>query len=341
MLPGFEMDITDIPQREVETVNMGNVVVEAQALAHRAISVSSNATRRAALRYQHRKENIKFSDQNNNNNGLFRMRNPFAWKSAEMDDEDKALNSLKSANVPYQPQAEATTKSWDEVCLPRFLSILKTGSGHALYHDVEWRTRHGRIANLFQVMAQKQSNYGTHLIVTTEPEVARFAQEFRPVNHHLTLLKTVNAESLRALAYTGDKEQRRKLRHFFPKATGLADSPYHVMITSYASFLENYLHFCQIPFEMVVLDDGASWMGAAQNDPNSPIGSLWDTAVWSTKDQHIGLAGTSYKDWNFTTDVIAPTAKKNAWIGLTARNRVLTASLLRVQQRNSEDVVSV
>ena len=77
------------------------------------------------------------------------------------------------------------------------------------------------------------------------------------VNRHQTLLSTVNAESLRAMAYTGNKEQRRLLRHFFTKATGLVDSAFHVLITSYKSFLEDYLHFCQVPFESVVVDDGA------------------------------------------------------------------------------------
>jgi hypothetical protein len=346
-LPGFTIDVTDIPQNPTKqaesgssssaTVNMGNVVVEAQTLGQRAIAVALNAVRRAARRYQYRKDNIQF-DSKPDRNKFFRMKNPFALKGPGDEDEDDAATYLEEAYVPYQPHEDSITEFWTDECLPRFLSILETGAGHALYHDVQWTSRHGRITNLFQALAEKKDNYGTHLIITTEPEVARFAQEFQPVNSHQALLHTVNAESLRALAYTGDKEQRRRLRHFFPKATGLVDSPYHVLITSYASFLENYLHFCQVPFEVVVVDDGASWMAAAQGDPNSPIGTLWETAIWSTKDQQIGLAGTSFRRWNFMTDDPDP---KDAWIGLTARNRVLTASQLKVTQRNSSDVIPV
>ena len=32
-------------------------------------------------------------------------------------------------------------------------------------------------------------------------------------------------------------------RILFKKATGLVDSPYHVLITSYRTFLEDYFHF--------------------------------------------------------------------------------------------------
>lgn len=341
------MDVTDIPQNPANqegfssTVNMGNVVVEAQALGQRAIAVAINVSRRSAQRYQYRKDNLRFDLRRNNGRNFFRMKNPFQWKkSGDHDDEELAMAQLEETAIPYQPQPDAVTEAWSENCLPRFLSILKSGGSHSLYHDLEWWTRHGRIANLFQVMAQEQANYGTHLIITTEPEVIRFAQEFQPVNRHQTLLNTVNAESLRALAYSGNGEQRRLLRHFFSKATGLVDSPYHVLITSYKAFLEDYLHFCQVPFETVILDDGASWMAAARGDPNSPIGMLWDTAIWSTKD-HVGLAGTSFKRWDFMVDEIPLQAQKEAWIGLTARNRVLTASVMDVQQRSTVDVIPV
>ena len=347
-LPGFDIDVTDIPQNPTKegqeetnsVVNMGNVVVEAQALGQRAIAVAINASRRAAQRYQYRKDNLQFNTKPQRKH-FFRMKNPFQWKApGEHDDEDDAIAYLDENTIPYHPHPDAITEPWVDNCLPRFLSILKTGAGHAFYHDVHWRTRHGRIANLFQVLAQEQGIYGTHLIITTEPEVTRFAQEFQPVNRHQTLLETVNAESLRALAYTGDKDQRRKLRYFFPKATGLVDSPYHVLITSYRAFLENYLHFCQVPFETVIVDDGASWMTAARSDPNSPIGTLWDTAIWSTKD-HVGLAGTSYKRWNFMIDDIPLQAQKDAWVGLTARSRIMTGAPSEAGQRFSGDVIPV
>ncbi|CAB9526907.1 expressed unknown protein [Seminavis robusta] len=354
-LPGFDIDVTDIPQNpnkledpSASTVNMGNVVVEAQAVGQRAIAVTVNASRRAALRYQYRADNIKFGRKSalfGGNKALFRMKNRFQWKEPSnnidnpQSDEDDAFFYNEETIIPYQPQHEAVTELWSETCLPRFLSILKSGS-HCLYHDVEWWTRHGRTANLFQVMAQEQGIYGTHLIITTEPEIVRFAQEFQPVNRHLTLLGSVNAEGLRALAYTGDKEQRKSLRLLFNKATGLLDSPYHVLITSYRAFLEDYFHFCQVPFHSVVLDDGASWLGAAKGDPNSPIATVWDTAIFSTKD-HVGLAATSNKKWDFSLDEIPADTLREAWIGLTARSRILVASVLEVQQRNSIDVIPV
>lgn len=347
-LPGFDMDVTDIPQNPANqegsssTVNMGNVVVEAQAMGQRAIAVSTNASRRSGQRYQYRKDNRRF-ELLRDKKSFFRMKNPFQWKgSREQNDEELAIAQLDETSIPYQPQPDAVTEAWTENCLPRFMSILKSGGSHALYHDIEWWTRHGRIANLLQSMAQEQGNYGTHLIITTEPEVIRFAQEFQPVNRHQTLLNTVNAESLRALAYTGTREQRRLLRHYFCKATGLVDSPYHVIITSYKSFLEDYLHIVQIPFETGILDDGASWMAAARGDPNSPIGMLWDTAMFSSKD-HVGLSGSSYgyKRWDFMADEIPLSVEKEAWIGLTVRNRVLTASVMDVQHRSNVDVIPV
>lgn len=349
-LTGFDIKVTEIPQnpakdgeeaeRSPVVVNMGNVVIEAQTLGQRSIAVATNTARKAAQRYQYRKDNIQFSTNPQPKHNLFRMKNPFqGGPHRQHDDEDIARSLLEENTIPHQPQLGAITGSWTDVCLPRFLSILDTGAGHAYYHDVQWGSRHGRIANLFQVLAEKQGNYGTHLIITTEPEVTRFAREFQPVNRHQALLRSVNVESLRALAYTGDKEQRRKLRYYFPKATGLVDSPYHVLVTSYRSFLENYLHFCQLPFETVVVDDGASWMAAAKSDPNSPIGLLWDTAMWSKKD-HVGLAGTSYKKWNFMVDDIPLHAQEEAWIGLTARSRIMTgASSAASQPYSGGDVL--
>ena len=46
----------------------------------------------------------------------------------------------------------------------------------------------------------------------------------------------------------------------------------------------------KIPWQVVVLDDGMSWLGTAHNDPNGKIGRAWD-AVWSKSDGWAGLAG--------------------------------------------------
>jgi hypothetical protein len=231
------------------------------------------------------------------------------------------------------------TASWANACLPRLMSILHTGVGHAVYHDVNWSTRHGRIANLLEELSREDNDFGPHLIVTVEPDVERFAQEFRAVNSHLRLMSTVNTECLRALRYTG--EHRTKLRKQFPDATGLPDAPFHVIITSYAHFLQDYLHFCQLPFEVVIMDDGVSWMAAAQGDPNSPIGTVWDGAIWSKNDHQMGLAGAFYKDWDYSMEEFDEETVKEAWIGLTARHRVVTSSTARVQQRSSADLLPV
>ena len=46
----------------------------------------------------------------------------------------------------------------------------------------------------------------------------------------------------------------------------------------------------KIPWQVVVLDDGMSWLGTAHNDPNGKIGRAWD-ALWSKSDGWAGLAG--------------------------------------------------
>jgi hypothetical protein len=96
-----------------------------------------------------------------------------------------------------------------------------------------------------------------------------------------------------------------------------------------------------LPFEVVVLDDGVSWMAAAQGDQNSAIGNIWDGAIWSENDHQVGLAGTAFKPWDFTQDKLSEATIKEAWIGLTARHRVMTSSILRIQQRQSLDLVPV
>jgi hypothetical protein len=161
------------------------------------------------------------------------------------------------------------------------------------------------------------------------------------MSNHVRLITTNESKSLNVLAYTGSKKRRRNLRRYFSKGTGLPEAPYHVIVTSYASFLEDYFHFCQLPFEVVVLDDGVSWMAAAQGDQNSAIGSIWDGAIWSENDHQVGLAGTAFKPWDFTQDKLSEATSKEAWIGLTARHRVMTSSILRIQQRQSLDLAPV
>jgi hypothetical protein len=187
-------------------------------------------------------------------------------------------------------------------------------------------------------------NFGPHLIVTVSPDVDRFAKEFKSPNSHLRLLSTVDETSLRALPYKGTIKERRRLRQQFPQATGLPDAAFHVIIVSYADFLTDYIHFCQTPFEVVVLDDGVSWMAAAHNDPNSPIATVWEDALFSKNDHQMGLAGTSFgRDWDYSIDAtFDEEVLREAWIGLTARHRLITSSKLRIENpRSPADLLPV
>jgi hypothetical protein len=352
-LSGYEVDVADVPQNPARNSNrpdrednnsstvssssvsnMGAVVIEAQTLGQRVESVAQNAARRSTRRHQYRKDNFQF---NKPKTSYLQVKNPFAWKDTDSEGDD---DDTDDENI-YHPSEDAITEFWANVCLPRLLAVLQTGAGHALLHDVQWESRHGRVANLLESLARDKSSFGPHLIITTEPDVERFGQEFRTGNSHLRLLTTVNADSLRVLRYKGTPEQRVKLRKLFPDATGLPEAPFHVIITSYSHFLQDYLHFCQTPFEVIIVDDGVSWMAAAQGDPNSTVGLLWDSAMWSKSDQQVGLAGALHKEWDYTVEDFDEDTVKDAWIGLSARHRIMTSSTLRIQQRNSIEVVPV
>eukprot|EP00537_Pseudo-nitzschia_pungens_P008329 CAMPEP_0172367978 /NCGR_PEP_ID=MMETSP1060-20121228/24846_1 /TAXON_ID=37318 /ORGANISM="Pseudo-nitzschia pungens, Strain cf. cingulata" /LENGTH=1417 /DNA_ID=CAMNT_0013092431 /DNA_START=159 /DNA_END=4412 /DNA_ORIENTATION=+ len=391
------IDIADVPQNHNKTKTednapsadkkalMDNIVLEAKKIGQRIHNIATNAAKRSRRRYRFRKDNRLFQSEkrrNNNSDNVrkldaqekesgFRIpRNPFAWKDDEDDESDfggacamqldddasivTADNSIMSDN------SECHTEAWSKICIPRLLSILQTGVGNAIIHDVMWSTRHGRIANLLQEISRLPKNddhndengnsnqshsdeyFGLHLIVTVNPDVDRFAKEFKSVNSHLRLMSTVSERSLRALPYKGNKERRRRLRKHFPEATGLPDAPFHVIITSYADFLTDYIHFCQTPFEVVIMDDGASWMAAAHNDPNSPIGTMWNDALFSKNDHQMGLAGSTLRDWDYGKDNVDEEVMKEAWVGLTARHRLVTSSKVRIENsRSPGDVLPV
>lgn len=354
--------------------NMGPVIIEAQTLGKRIENVATNAVRRSKRRFRFRKDNIRFGNKNSTSSGHsigtegFRiLENPFAWKDS--DDEDM-VDSRESNPMEVDENATIVTadslsgmdtseisETWGKVCIPRLLSILQTGVGNAILHDVMWSTRYCRIANLLHEISlmtedsgnsidkmdsNPDRNYGPHLIVTVEPDVEKFTKEFKAPNSHLRLMSTVDESSLRALAYKGTKNERRKLRKQFPHATGLQDASFHVIVVSYADFLTDYIHFCQTPFEVVILDDGVSWMAAAHNDPNSPIATVWEDALFSKNDHQMGLAGTVLKDWDYSADIIDDETLKDVWIGLTARHRLVTSSKLRVENpRSPADLLPV
>ncbi|KAL7534723.1 hypothetical protein ACHAXR_007024, partial [Thalassiosira sp. AJA248-18] len=275
---------------------------------------------------------------------------------------------------------------WSESCLPRLLAILGKGAGHAVLHDMQWRERSYRVANLLQNMAisscssgqpslnestRGYPNYGPHLIVTSSgDDFAKFAAVFGQLGHGLSSVSRTSTGSyptnakdvmLRVLPYHGSKACRRQLRKHFgclfpsPKSHfstlgGLPESPFHVILTSYSALFEDYAHFCQIPFQVVLLDDGMSWLGCSHFDPNGKIGKIWNSGLWSNFDHGSGRAGVvdgvgQNSTWDFSKDVVGfeadgkpgSTKEKNGWkklqIGLTARHRILLASNMHAQYR--------
>ena len=348
--------------------NMDSVISKAKTLGQRIEKIADNAVKRSQRRYQFRKDSILFSNTNNcsifdgnagKDSGYKILENPFAWKEEKDNNGDKNQHSNDDINDTETRGFHATdtddilsvvtadasvenSASWAKVCIPRVLSILNTGMGNCIIHDTLWSTRHARIVSLFQAISNSNNNFGLHLIVTADPDVDKFAKELKSINSHIRLMSTVDETSLRALPYKGSAKRRRRLRKFFPQATGLQDAAFHVIITSYTNFLKDYIHFCQTPFEIVLIDDGTSWMGAAHNDPNSLIATIWDDALFSKNDHQMGLAGSFLRDWDYNQEEFDEETLKDAWIGLTARHRLTTSSKLRIDnQKNHLDVLPV
>lgn len=356
--PGHEVDVLDVPQNTsrkdgsgsttstpaeenesaaAPTVNMGAVLLQSQTLGQRAASLAQNAARRSQQRYDYRRDNALYKQKKN---GMpFELSNPFAWKpesdAGEVDDDEGDLVSEPVVlDNSHADPAVSLTEEWKKSCLPRLTTVLQKGSGHAVYCDLDWTNRHGRVANLLRHLAD-ENNFGPHLIVTTAPEVEQFGKEFQGVNSHLRLISTSqDNEALRVLSYTGSKAHRRKLRRHFANTDGLPNSNFHVLVTSYSVFLQDYLHLCQIPYQVALLDEGLSWLSSAYADPNGSIATLWGGGVWSSSDQHIGLAGTSHQDWDFCRSSPEESVK-DACIGLTARHRIITAPAMTMQHRDT------
>lgn len=309
------------------------------------------------------------------------VQNPFMEEGRASTDSE-AMDTDEECCLTDGPVRKENDVEWAKACLPRLLSILRTGSGHAIMHDVQWVDRAFRVAELLQSMAVKPSsssdqsveNYGPHLIVTTGQDIQSFAKAFGQIGHDLRVIRkhteAADTAAIRVLKYHGSKEKRRSLRKHFSTLSpspdspfcflgGQADSPYHVVLTTYSAFAKDYLHFCQIPFQAVVMDDGMSWLGCANADPNSKLGKAWETALWSSSDHGAGMAGVNggSPSWDFTRDdggvekEAAPKSSKVGFmrrdssssvqaekpsrgkllVGLTARHRILLASSMHAR----------
>jgi len=313
--------------------------------------------------------------------------NPFMTSSGSSTGVE---NSLGSSVVPSNTAGTASPvrkleddPEWTDTCLPRLLDIMSKGAGHAVLHDMQWTNRTLRIANLLQNMANSpscssssstSSNYGPHLIVTSSGEdFDQFASAFGKLEDGIvdSVFKKGGSSSsatgkdvmLRALSYQGSKAQRRQLRkHFgslmpssdshFAPIGGLPDSPFHVILTTYSVLMEDYAHFCQIPFQAVVLDEGMGWLGCSHSDPAGKLGKTWCNGLWNNADLAASQSGCS-TPWDFSKDVAGGDEKKSQRnvtgstavervgegggnkppIGLTARHRILVASNIHAQYR--------
>jgi len=204
------------------------------------------------------------------------------------------------------------------------------------------------------------------LIVTTKVDFDSFEAAFDQLGCNLRIFhhhrhdgayEEVHKEDdpeeiiLRVLSYTGTTKRRRALRQHFHTSHqigGLVDSPFHVILTTYKDLVSDYVHFCQIPFQVVVMDDGMSWLGCSHFDPNGKLGKVWDNGVWSRGDDSAGLAGVNSTNWDFGADGFVspdssddetprPTEEKRGGmlIGLTARHRLLLASSLHSKYRGT------
>ena len=351
-----------------------DVWTSAQELAKRTIRTVTKACQRNHMRYQSRIRNAYFDhpvEQDNMETNMFSILydHPFSYSQQQHvdshdDRNDMATedNEASGAQIIYQPNYNSITYEWQTYCRPHLLSMLQDNViGNAIYIDAQWTTRHGRIADTLQTQRTyhpsilehddnddvQYDNYGPHLIVTTENEVQQFAQEFYPWDHPTRIYgrndTTDNDDGTElqvyALPYQGSKKQRRHLRKLFSKATGTANASFHVVITSYDNFMEDWLHFCQIPFDTVILDDGVPWLAA--KEASSTLGLVWNSAIFSSNDQYNGLAGTTNKEWDYSSDDIPEAAMKDAWIGLTAKHRIATGSTLTLSTEQATDFVPV
>lgn len=324
--------LQDVQSSSSSTMNWGALTLEAQTAGERAVAVALNAVRRARQRYEYRRRSVvEVKD---------------AWKLASLrrvlasaknttlsNQLDASTNDAQPDNnqdsddddIPmeysYNPDDAAVTHMWQSVARPRFLKILGTGTGHAIYHDVQWSTRHGRVTDLLQHFSAAESSYGPHLILTTQPDVMQFANQFRRHYWWEASDEDANAPDLYVLPYHGTPKERQALRRDFSHANGLANSSFHVLVTSYKMFFADYVHFTALPWDVVVVDDGLAWLAAGRD---ADLGKIFDDGLFSTADHHIGLAGTMHSSpgWDFT----AADQPDAPLVGLTAKHRILTAS---------------
>ena len=352
-------------------INMGAVTMSAEIFAKRTVEQVHGATMRGEKRRRWRMDCARSDLVRKERELCLFNSNPLeqflSWKDlnvvteSDTDDDDGSFDGLKQKRFVRETRDE----EWSKKCLPRLLEIMSSGPGHVVLHDLQWRSRADRILQLLRGLVTdtrcnggngvhtKEPNFGCHLIITTESDLDTFMGVLGPLNYSLSGKVADNASfQLRGLRYDGSVRHRRRMRmdHFTSVGlSGLPDTPYNVIVTTYKTFIQDYLHLCQIPFQSVVLDDGMSWLGTAHFDPNGQLGKAFDMAMWSKSDNHAGLAGVRNEKWDFSLDVapdgtiIKPIASEStagsqlvscSLVGLTARHRVLIASSMHSTYRD-------
>jgi len=201
-------------------------------------------------------------------------------------------------------------------------------------------------------------NYGPHLIITSAGEdFDTFVSVFNKLGtdgvrtegqgekNRRDVFKTNPEEvQLRALPYHGDSSCRGRLRKHFTNCFGdLPSSAYHVVVTSYADFVKDYTHFCQVSFQAVIMDDGMSWLGCAHYDPQGDLGKVWNSAIWSKTGSNPSQLTSRKNESGGDMEKKSKTgaSKKDSesreesrlQIGLTARHRILVASTMHAKYR--------
>ena len=332
----------DIPQNthsagssgDKDAVNMGAVLMQARTYPERAVRQTESAVRRADERAKWR---VSHAAKASASKGIvptsaaggssstsltaFAVGNPFAVGPAAKgcsfdgpnwvtDDDEDATSRTKPSFDPTV-LAQSKTNHWSKSCLPRLLSIMGQGAGHAVVHDMDWRSRPGRMADLLKALDDKNEiRAGPHLIITTEKDMDKFRVVFERMKPGLShpsspATPSPKVSSPTALMYEGSNDHRRKLRlrHFatlpnvaFTNENTACDVPIHpppfdVLVTSYVSFFEDYPHFTRIPFHAVVVDDGVSWLSLAANDTSGALAKAYEGGMWSRTDFHAGGAG--------------------------------------------------
>jgi hypothetical protein len=304
-------------------------------------------------------KNYLFWNRNNtcgaNNNSHCVTEDSGEEEGGYSDNDDFTLGYQQS-KLEQLPQSE----EWTKICLPRIHNIMKNGPGHVIVHDMEWKTRFQRVMDILRVLSEDCSinqrselfpqdykmknlskpNYGPHLIITTQTDYGKFLNAIEALDYKVS--HDDDKFYLRSLGYAGSAKKCRRLRmeHFNTLGlSGQKDAPYNVVVTTYSNFARDYLHFCHIAFQGVILDDGMSWLGTANYDPNGQFGKAFDKGMWNQSDNHAGsdIIGT----WDFGTDVsnilqldLDIDEKKQILIGLTARHRIIIASSLHSTYRN-------